>query len=255
MIGDLGGNAFAVGQPGPDEPVGAGPLGLGTALSGRPAASCKATRRQHRRTGNRRQLISWRQHISTAWHTRAGLACAVVLTAGLTLTAAAGCQSAPPPVRPSAHPVAAMPGRSTPRPAPATGAASPANCPAAPYGVHLYAPGTAKTVALTFDDGPGRSTEAILTILARYRVPATFFNIGAAMATRPWLVREEVREGYAMGNHTWNHPHMIALSAVQQGCGRSTPLTGWQMARALLTGGSASSGWLSRAARCPTRSY
>jgi peptidoglycan/xylan/chitin deacetylase (PgdA/CDA1 family) len=168
-------------------------------------------------TGNRRQLISWRQHISTTWRTRAGLARAVILTAGLTLMAAAGCQSAPPPARPSAQPVVAMPGRSTPRPAPATGVTSPANCPAAPYGVHLYTPGTAKTAALTFDDGPGRSTEAILTILARYRVPATFFNIGAAMATRPWLVREEVREGYAMGNHTWNHPHMIALSAVQQG--------------------------------------
>ena len=156
--------------------------------------------------------------MSTTWRTRAGLARAVVLTAGLTLTAAAaGCQSAPPPVRPSAHPVAAMPGRSTPRPAPATGVASPANCPAASYGVHLYAPGTAKTVALTFDDGPGRSTEAILTILARYRVPATFFNIGAAMATGPSLVREEVREGYAMGNHTWNHPHMTTLSAARQG--------------------------------------
>jgi peptidoglycan/xylan/chitin deacetylase (PgdA/CDA1 family) len=71
-------------------------------------------------------------------------------------------------------------------------------------------------VALTFDDGPGRSTAAILAILARYQVPATFFNIGAAMATRPQLVREEVRAGYAMGNHTWNHPHMTTLSAARQ---------------------------------------
>ena len=47
MIGDLGGNAFAVGQPGPDELVGAGPLGLGAGrsaggplrLARRPAAS------------------------------------------------------------------------------------------------------------------------------------------------------------------------------------------------------------------------
>ena len=80
----------------------------------------------------------------------------------------------------------------------------------------MYAPGNAKTVALTFDDGPGRSTAAILAILARYRVPATFFNIGAAMAARPRLVREEVEDGYAMGNHTWNHPHMITLSAARQ---------------------------------------
>jgi peptidoglycan/xylan/chitin deacetylase (PgdA/CDA1 family) len=71
-------------------------------------------------------------------------------------------------------------------------------------------------VALTFDDGPGRSTADILAILARYRVPATFFNIGVAMAARPWLVREEVTGGYAMGNHSWNHPHMVALSAARQ---------------------------------------
>ncbi len=57
------------------------------------------------------------------------------------------------------------------------------------------------------------SCVAILAILVRYRVTATFFNIGAAMATRPWLVREEVEEGYAMGNHTWNHPDMVALPA------------------------------------------
>ena len=69
MIGDLGGNAFAVGQPGPDELVGAGPLGLGRALSGRPAASCKATRRQHSAPGIGDNLISCRQHIFTTWRT------------------------------------------------------------------------------------------------------------------------------------------------------------------------------------------
>jgi peptidoglycan/xylan/chitin deacetylase (PgdA/CDA1 family) len=91
-----------------------------------------------------------------------------------------------------------------------------ASCPAAPYGPRLYAPGSSKTVALTFDDGPGRSTAAILAILARYRVTATFFNIGVAMVARPLLVREEVEGGYAMGDHTWNHPDMVPLSAAAQ---------------------------------------
>jgi peptidoglycan/xylan/chitin deacetylase (PgdA/CDA1 family) len=81
----------------------------------------------------------------------------------------------------------------------------------------MYAPGKSKSVALTFDDGPGRSTAAILAILARDRVPATFFNIGAAAATRPSVVQEEVKGGYAMGNHTWDHPHMTALSVARQG--------------------------------------
>ena len=62
----------------------------------------------------------------------------------------------------------------------------------------------------------GRSTDAILAILRRYRVPATFFNIGAAMASRPALVREEVTDGYAMGNHTWNHLSLVTLTAARQ---------------------------------------
>jgi peptidoglycan/xylan/chitin deacetylase (PgdA/CDA1 family) len=71
-------------------------------------------------------------------------------------------------------------------------------------------------VALTFDDGPGRSTAAILKVLARYRVPATFFNIGVNAAVRRGLVRKEVRAGYAMGDHTWDHPNMVLLSAAGQ---------------------------------------
>ena len=81
-------------------------------------------------------------------------------------------------------------------------------CPAASYGAHFYAPGKGKTVALTFDDGPGRTTAAVLRILARYRVPATFFNLGVNVAARPGLARKEVKAGYAMGNHTWDHPRL-----------------------------------------------
>jgi len=80
----------------------------------------------------------------------------------------------------------------------------------------MHAPGNSKTVALTFDDGPGRSTAAILAILARYQVPATFFNTGEAMEARPHLVQEEARDGYAMGDHTWSHPDMAALSTASQ---------------------------------------
>jgi peptidoglycan/xylan/chitin deacetylase (PgdA/CDA1 family) len=76
--------------------------------------------------------------------------------------------------------------------------------------------GRGKTVALTFDDGPGRSTAAILKVLARYRVPASFFNIGVNVAARPWPVRKEVKAGYAMGDHTGDHPNMNLLSAASQ---------------------------------------
>jgi peptidoglycan/xylan/chitin deacetylase (PgdA/CDA1 family) len=123
-------------------------------------------------------------------------ACAVVVVVGLSMTSlAAGAAQAR-----AADPVRVA----------ATG------CPAASYGAHFYAPGSAKTVALTFDDGPGKSTGAILAVLARYRVPATFFNIGVNMAARPSLVRAEVKGGYAVGNHTWNHPDLDSLTAAQQ---------------------------------------
>jgi len=91
-----------------------------------------------------------------------------------------------------------------------------ASCPEPRYGPLYYAPGGGKTVALTFDDGPGKSTARILKILRRYHVPATFFNIGQNMIARPWLVRRESRQGFLLGNHTWNHPDMVTLRASQQ---------------------------------------
>jgi peptidoglycan/xylan/chitin deacetylase (PgdA/CDA1 family) len=90
-------------------------------------------------------------------------------------------------------------------------------CPAPPYGTNRSAPGTGKTVALTFDDGPGASTASILSILNSYGVTATFFNIGQNMAARPGLVQQEARRGYLLGNHTWDHPNMTLLSASAQG--------------------------------------
>lgn len=89
-------------------------------------------------------------------------------------------------------------------------------CPPAPYGVNRYAPGAGKTVALTFDDGPGVTTAAILSILQQNGVPATFFNIGVNSAVRPILVRSEAVTGQVLGNHTWDHPQMPTLSASAQ---------------------------------------
>jgi peptidoglycan-N-acetylglucosamine deacetylase len=79
------------------------------------------------------------------------------------------------------------------------------------WGPQYYAPGPGRTVALTFDDGPGRSTRAILNVLRRYRVTATFFNVGEWEAARWWLVKAEARAGFALGNHTWDHPDLRTL--------------------------------------------
>jgi len=64
-----------------------------------------------------------------------------------------------------------------------------------------------QTVALTFDDGPWPTyTKQILRILKKHRVPATFFVVGYLAERHPGLVRQEIRQGHAVGNHSWNHP-------------------------------------------------
>jgi peptidoglycan-N-acetylglucosamine deacetylase len=77
-------------------------------------------------------------------------------------------------------------------------------------------PTNQRVVALTFDDGPNPPyTTAILDVLEREHVHATFFLVGRAVAAYPDVVRREVRDGDAVGNHTWSHGHMILWNAAQ----------------------------------------
>jgi peptidoglycan/xylan/chitin deacetylase (PgdA/CDA1 family) len=73
-------------------------------------------------------------------------------------------------------------------------------------------PANEKIVALTYDDGPNPPyTNAILDVLKREQVHATFFLVGRAVAAYPQTVRDEVSDGNAIGNHTWDHAHLIVL--------------------------------------------
>ncbi|MBU4213385.1 MAG: polysaccharide deacetylase family protein [Actinobacteria bacterium] len=100
----------------------------------------------------------------------------------------------------------------TPSPAPQTPAAA---VPAAPAAAPApTAPDCAVTpcVALTFDDGPGTYTAALLDALAARGAPATFFLVGRNIAKYPAVVAREVAEGHAVGNHTWDHAWLTKLS-------------------------------------------
>ncbi|HEU4714671.1 MAG TPA: glycosyltransferase [Pyrinomonadaceae bacterium] len=67
-------------------------------------------------------------------------------------------------------------------------------------------------LALTFDDGPDpRWTPAILDILKREQVPATFFIIGKNGQANPDLLRRIVNDGHELGNHTFTHPNLGEL--------------------------------------------
>ena len=71
-----------------------------------------------------------------------------------------------------------------------------------------------KQIALTYDDGPNDPyTLRLLEVLARYDVHATFFLIGRYVRQRPEIVREIVRAGHVVGNHTFTHPLLIFKSA------------------------------------------
>ncbi|RKF26712.1 bifunctional polysaccharide deacetylase/glycosyltransferase family 2 protein [Micromonospora globbae] len=70
----------------------------------------------------------------------------------------------------------------------------------------------ARTLALTFDDGPDPTwTPEILRVLAKYDVPATFFVMGSQVARHPGLVRDMVVAGHEIGVHTFTHPDLATL--------------------------------------------
>jgi peptidoglycan/xylan/chitin deacetylase (PgdA/CDA1 family) len=71
----------------------------------------------------------------------------------------------------------------------------------------------AKVVALTFDDGPWPGqTEAVLKILQKYGIKATFFEIGAQAKGRPKLSKMIADAGMLLGNHSETHPNLSKCS-------------------------------------------
>lgn len=71
-----------------------------------------------------------------------------------------------------------------------------------------------KQLALTYDDGPNDPhTQRLLDVLARHDVRATFFLIGRYVQQRPDIVREMVKAGHEVGNHTFTHPLLTFKSA------------------------------------------
>jgi peptidoglycan/xylan/chitin deacetylase (PgdA/CDA1 family) len=72
---------------------------------------------------------------------------------------------------------------------------------------------TPHEVALTFDDGPWpHDTMKIVSILERYRVPATFFEVGYLVERYPGIVRRVARAGFPIENHSYDHPVDPALA-------------------------------------------
>ena len=69
-----------------------------------------------------------------------------------------------------------------------------------------------KVVALTFDDGPGPYTPQVLSVLEKYHVPATFFEIGVDIVDYPQYTQLLSQAGYPVEDHTWTHADLDGLS-------------------------------------------
>jgi peptidoglycan-N-acetylglucosamine deacetylase len=69
---------------------------------------------------------------------------------------------------------------------------------------------THRVVALTFDDGPTAArVDALVAALASRQVRATFFVTGAELARAPEAGRKLVAAGHELGNHSYQHKHML----------------------------------------------
>jgi peptidoglycan/xylan/chitin deacetylase (PgdA/CDA1 family) len=71
-----------------------------------------------------------------------------------------------------------------------------------------------REIALTFDDGPdAEATPALLALLDRHSVAATFFQIGTRVAAAPTLVRSVIDAGHQIGLHGYEHQSFLLKTA------------------------------------------
>jgi len=70
-----------------------------------------------------------------------------------------------------------------------------------------------KVIYLTFDCGyENGNTGAILDALKKHNAPATFFVVGHYVESAPDMIKRMIAEGHTVGNHTYHHPDMSAIS-------------------------------------------
>lgn len=74
------------------------------------------------------------------------------------------------------------------------------------------APAT-KTVYLTFDDGPSENTQAVLDILDKYGIKATFFVTAINPDYLP-MISECYKRGHTIGLHTYSHQYDQVYASV-----------------------------------------
>ena len=69
-----------------------------------------------------------------------------------------------------------------------------------------------KIVAITFDDGPSQYTKDIIKTLKEYDCNATFFVLGNKVEAYQDIIKESIKNGNEIGNHSYNHKWLSRLS-------------------------------------------
>lgn len=67
-------------------------------------------------------------------------------------------------------------------------------------------------VAITFDDGPSQYTKEIIKTLKENDCNATFFVLGNKVEAYQDVIRESIKNGNEIGNHSYNHKWLSRLS-------------------------------------------
>lgn len=68
-----------------------------------------------------------------------------------------------------------------------------------------------KQLAITFDGGSNsRAATEILDILRAKKITCTIFLTGEFILNYPEITRQIFKDGHEVGNHTWNHPNLVA---------------------------------------------
>lgn len=68
--------------------------------------------------------------------------------------------------------------------------------------------GNKKVILITIDDGPSIYGKSMVETLQKHNAKAIFFINGTHDKKNPGNIAFEAKAGFAIGNHTWDHPNL-----------------------------------------------
>lgn len=74
-----------------------------------------------------------------------------------------------------------------------------------------------RNLYLTYDDGPNPDvTPSLLDLLDKYEAKATFFVIGELAEKHPDIIRDIIKRGHTIANHSYSHRKFSTLSTKER---------------------------------------